>query len=156
MDQNIFIDYRVTMPVKLLHGTVWNDVRWYGTICGTLTRGQWPNRRAASESMEVKSGLRFEMSDLNYLHIHVHIAYIAHFGGSEATTASKQPRRSNLTSDLKSVTPITYLSMCILLIWYEPFLAASEATTASKQPQRSDLTSDLKSVTSFTYACMVT
>ena len=76
MDQNIFIDYRVTMPVKLLHGTVWNDVRWYGTICGTLTRGQWPNRRAASESMEVKSGLRFEMSDLNYLHIHVHIAYI--------------------------------------------------------------------------------
>ena len=35
----------------------------------------------------------------------------------------------NMTSDLKSVTPITYLSMCILLIWY---LAASEATTASK------------------------
>ena len=39
--------------------------------------------------MEVKSGLRFEMSDLNYPHIHVHIAYIAHFGGSEATTASE-------------------------------------------------------------------
>ena len=39
---------------------------------------------------------------------------------SEATTASKQPQRSNLTSDLKSVTPITYLSMCILFIWYGP------------------------------------
>ena len=26
---------------------------------GSLTRGQWPNRRAASESTEVKSGLRF-------------------------------------------------------------------------------------------------
>ena len=37
---------------------------------------------------------------------------------SEATTASKQPRRSDLTSDLKSVTSITYISMCILLIWY--------------------------------------
>ena len=51
---------------------------------------------------------------------------------SEAITASKQPQRSNLNSYLKSVTPITYLSMCILLIWYGPFLAASEATTASK------------------------
>ena len=40
---------------------------------------------------------------------------------SEATTASKQPQISNMTSDLKSVTPITYLSMCILLIWYGPF-----------------------------------
>ena len=34
------------------------------------------------------------------------------FFASEATAASKQLRRSNLTSDLKSVTPITYLSMC--------------------------------------------
>ena len=40
---------------------------------------------------------------------------------SEATTTSKQPQRSNLTSDLKSVTPITYISMCILLIWYGTF-----------------------------------
>ena len=40
---------------------------------------------------------------------------------SEVTTASKQPQRSSLTSDLKSVTPITYLSMCILLIWYGTF-----------------------------------
>ena len=67
---------------------------------------------------EVKSDLRFEISDPNYLHIHVHIAYmvLSPLAASEATTASKQPRRSNLTSDLKSVTPITYLSMCILLI----------------------------------------
>ena len=35
---------------------------------------------------------------------------------------SKQTQRSNLTSDLKSsVTPITYLSMPILLIWCGPF-----------------------------------
>ena len=43
---------------------------------------------------EVRSDLRFEISDLNYLHIHLHIAYIfwAHFEvllvASGATTAS--------------------------------------------------------------------
>ena len=57
---------------------------------------------------EIQSDLRFEICDPNYLLIHVLIALAA----SEATTASKQPWRSNLTSDLKSVTPITYLSMC--------------------------------------------
>ena len=53
----------------------------------------------------------FEISDPNYLLIHVHIAYMvwALLAASEATTASKQPRRSNPTSDLKSVTPITYV-----------------------------------------------
>ena len=39
---------------------------------------------------------------------------------------------------LKSVTSITYLSLCILLIW------ASEAATRSKQPWRSNLTSDFE------------
>ena len=39
----------------------------------------------------------------------------------KAPMASKNPQRSKPTSDLKSVTPITYLSMCILLMWYEPF-----------------------------------
>ena len=78
-------------------------------------------------ALEVRSDLRFEISDLNYLHIHVHIAYMfwTHFEGflvaSDATKASKRPRRSDLTSDLKSVTLITYISMCILLIWYGPF-----------------------------------
>ena len=33
----------------------------------------------------------------------------------------KHPWRSTITSDLKSVTPITYLSMCMLLIWYGAF-----------------------------------
>ena len=72
---------------------------------------------------KVKSDLIFKISGPNYLLNHVHIVYmvLALLAASEATTASKQPRRSNLTSDLKSVTPITYLSMCILLIWYGPF-----------------------------------
>ena len=76
---------------------------------------------------EVTSDLRFEISDLNYLHIHVHIVYMfwTHFEGflvaSEATTASKRPWRSDLTSDLKSVTSITYISMCILFICFGHF-----------------------------------
>ena len=50
---------------------------------------------------EVKSDLRFKISDPNYLLIHVHIAYMVWtlLAASEATTASKQPGRSNLTSD---------------------------------------------------------
>ena len=40
------------------------------------------------------------------LHIQAHIAYIA----LHATTASKQHWRSNLISDLKSLTSITYVT----------------------------------------------
>ena len=49
---------------------------------------------------------------LNYLLIHVHITYMvwALLAASKAPSSSKQPLRSNMTSDLKSVTPITYLS----------------------------------------------
>ena len=39
---------------------------------------------------------------------------------SEAAMALEQPRRSDLTWDLKTVTPITYIFMCILLTWYGP------------------------------------
>ena len=48
----------------------------------------WTSGFTASE---VKSGIRFEISDLNYLHIHVHIAYMVWnlLTASEATTASK-------------------------------------------------------------------
>ena len=82
-------------------------------------RGHYGLQRAS----EVRSDLRFEISDPKYLHIHVHIAYMewSLLTASEATMASKQPRRSDLISDLKSVTSITYISMCILLIWYGPF-----------------------------------
>ena len=53
----------------------------------------------------------------------MHIAYTvwALLAASEATLASKQPWRSNATLDLKSATLITYVSMCILLIWCGPF-----------------------------------
>ena len=56
---------------------------------------------ASKQSERVKSDLRFEISDLNYLHIHVHIAYIfwAHFVASEATTASETA--SEFRSDLR-------------------------------------------------------
>ena len=72
---------------------------------------------------EVNSDLRFQISDPDYLLNHVHIAYMVLniLAASKVTTASKQPRRSNLTSDLKSVTQNTYITMCILLVWYGPF-----------------------------------
>ena len=81
----------------------------------------------------------------NYLLIHEHIAYMvwALLASSEATTAPKQPQRSNPN----------YLSMCILLIWYGSFWQP-EATKASKQLQRSNMTSDLKPVTPITYLSM--
>ena len=77
---------------------------------------------ASKTASEVRSDLRFEISDLNYLHNHVYIVYIAPLGGSEASAASNQPQRSNLTSDLKSqVTPITYLSCAYCLYGMGPF-----------------------------------
>ena len=72
---------------------------------------------ASKTALEIRSELRFDIRDPKYLHIHVHIAYMfwAHFVTSEATTASKQPRRSNLKSDLKFMTQTTYATMFILL-----------------------------------------
>ena len=69
----------------------------------------------ATTALKIKFDLRFE---INYRLIHVHIVslvvtpYLAAF---EATTMSKQPWRSNLTPDLKSVTSITYLSCAYCL-----------------------------------------
>ena len=66
---------------------------------------------------EVRSDLRFEISDLNHLHIHGHIAFMywTHFQGllvaSEATTASKRPQRADLTTDLEFVAQTSYGTM---------------------------------------------
>ena len=75
------------------------------------------NKRPQLRALEDKSGLRFEISDVGYLDIHVHIAYMVWIilTASEATTASaatiasKQPQRSNLIS----VSPISYVTMFI-------------------------------------------
>ena len=80
---------------------------------------------------------------------------------SEAARASKQPlwpQRSNLTSELKSATSITMVSMCMLLL--TTILVVSEAMVASKRPQwpqSSNLTSHLKSATLITLVslCML-
>ena len=52
------------------------------------------------------------MSDPNYLLIHVHIVYMVWtlLAASEATTASKQPRRSKRSLQVKLVTPIFYMT----------------------------------------------
>ena len=106
------------------------------------TRGQWPYIPASTRAIkvwldfgslwghhslktasEVKSDLGFQISDPDYLLIYVLINYMVWtlLAASEVTIAFKQPRRSNLTSYFKSVTPITYSSICISLIWYETF-----------------------------------
>ena len=72
---------------------------------------------------------------------------------SEAIAASNWPQRSNLTSDLKSATSITLVSMCMLTLM--AILVASEAIAASKRPRRSHLSSELKSVTSITHVAML-
>ena len=70
---------------------------------------------------------------------------------TEAIAASKQSWRSTLTSDLKSVTSISYVHTAYT-VW--TVLVASEATKASKQPQRPDLTSHLNYTAQFTFAHM--
>ena len=60
--------------------------------------------------LKVKSGLTFEICDPNPICILVVKALLE---VSEVTTASKQPQRSNLTSDLKSVTSIIYVAMAL-------------------------------------------
>ena len=72
-----------------------------GVIFGMDPFGSLGGRYGLQTASEVRSVLRFEISDLDYLHIHVHIVYMAWtlLTASEATTASKQPRRSDLTSD---------------------------------------------------------
>ena len=53
------------------------------------------NVRPQLRALEDKSGLRFEISDLNYLYIHLNIAYMICIllTAPEATTTSKQPLR---------------------------------------------------------------
>ena len=77
--------------------------------------GSLRGHHSLQTASEVKSDLRFEISDPNYLLIHVCIVNMAWalLAASEATTASKQHQRSYLTSDLKSVTPITQRTIII-------------------------------------------
>ena len=76
-----------------------------------LLTASWDHYSLQTAS-EVKSDLRFQISDPNYLLIHVHIVYMvwALLAASEATTASKQPQRSKLSLQVKLVTPIYYMT----------------------------------------------
>ena len=74
--------------------------------------GSLQGHHSLQTASEVKSDLRFEISDPNYLLIHVHIVYMiwSLLSASEATTASKQPLRSKLRLQVKLVTPIYYMT----------------------------------------------
>ena len=56
------------------------------------------------------------------------------FSSLRATTPSNLPWRSDLTSDLKSVTSIAYIYMCILLICFWPILRPFWWPQRSLQP----------------------
>ena len=84
--------------------------------------GALPGRcslRMASVASDAKFDFIFEISNLNYPGIYVHVASNYHFGGpitgilvaSEAMAASKRPQRSQMASELNSVTSITYVHM---------------------------------------------
>ena len=123
------------IKVRLDFGSLWGH---YGLQTASEIWNQWPQlpaypcayclygvgpfgslwgHHSLQTAPEFKSGLRFEISDPIYLLIHVHIDYMiwALLAASEAITASKQPQRSNMTSDLNSGTQITYFSMSTLL-----------------------------------------
>ena len=101
---------------------------------------------------EVKSGLRFEISDPNYLLIHIAYLVWALLAASEATTASEV--KSDLSLEIGDTNDLLIHVHIDYMIW--ALLAASEAITASKQPQRSNMTSDLNSGTQITYFSMST
>ena len=60
---------------------------------------------------ENKADLRFEMSRLNYLLIHGHIASNGPLVDPEVNTAKRQPPNSFLATYRKSVTLITHVPM---------------------------------------------
>ena len=70
----------------------------YGMVPFDSLWGHYSLQTASEDKFDV----RFDISCLNYLLIHVHIAYMVW-----ALAASKQPHRANLTSYFKSVTSIT-------------------------------------------------
>ena len=83
------------------------------------TRGQWPNIPASTRAMRNRHVVLY---DLNYPSKYI----------------TPNDLGGHLTSDFKSATLITLVSMCILP------LTASEAMAASKRPQRSyDLRFDI-------------
>ena len=57
---------------------------------------------------------RFDLYNLKNVQNYVHIASKGHAVASEAIAASKRPQGTDLTSELSSVTLITYVSM---LLW---------------------------------------
>ena len=88
---------------------------WAYCLYGMDHFGSIRGHYSLQTALEVKSDLIFQISDPNYLLIHVHITSMvwALLAASEVTTASKQPQRSCLTSDFKSVTSIIYVATCL-------------------------------------------
>ena len=95
-------------PPNSLGGKIWPQIwnQWPQVptypcaycLYGVGPFGSLQGHYSLQTASDIKYDLRFEISDPNYLLIHVHIADMvcALMAASEATTASKQPQRSNL------------------------------------------------------------
>ena len=80
---------------------------------------------------EVTYDLRTEISDLNYPGIHAMLPLTAILVASKAMAASKRPRRSHLTSELNSVTLITYVPISLWPLTVTIHLIFPEGQTPS-------------------------
>ena len=84
------------------------------------TRGQWPYRRAGNKFNELWSKLSLlDLSDLDNVCSHVSLASKCHNLQNVGTYSGRprQPRRSILTSEFKSATLNTYVSMSVWLLY---------------------------------------
>ena len=81
------------------------------TVSFIKQEGNGPTERAS----EAKSGLRFEISDLNYLDIHVHIAYMVPYDGlwghySLQTASEVKFGLNNLHFICDQILPLPYIT----------------------------------------------
>ena len=103
--------------------TWWLEIRFVGIEVessgySSMQRDSYNNGHQYISQM-VKFYLRLEISDPTHRQIHVKIACLW-VVASEVTTTTKQPRRSNLPPEWKSVTSNTYVA---LSFW--PLITAS-------------------------------
>ena len=71
-----------------------------------------------SDMINTHSDLRFEMSNLNYPGIYVHVAFNSHFGSLWYHGGLQMTSRSLLTSNLSLVASITHIQcfFCLILL----------------------------------------
>ena len=79
------------------------------------TRGQWHYRTSVA-----KSSLGFEISDLSYLYIHVHIVYMVPYSGLRGHYSLQTA--SEVKSDLRfEISDLNYLYIHVHIVYMAPY-----------------------------------